>query len=94
MVEAVRAHFPEGTEVTEPKGGMHLWVMLPEGVSALDLHREALAQGLGFAPGPLFFSDGRGTNCLRLNFSTHEPEITRNAVARLGHLITSTALSS
>lgn len=90
MVEAVHAHFPEGTEVTEPKGGMHLWVMLPEGASALDLHREALAQGLGFAPGPLFFSDGRGTNCLRLNFSTHEPETTRHAVARLGHLIAST----
>ncbi|MBK7804439.1 MAG: PLP-dependent aminotransferase family protein [Chloracidobacterium sp.] len=28
--------------------------------------------GSGFAPGPPF-SDGRGTNCLRLNFSTHEP---------------------
>jgi len=94
MVEAVRTHFPEGTEVTEPKGGMHLWIMLPEGLSALALHREALALGLGFAPGPLFFSDGRGTNCLRLNFSTHEPDITRNAVARLGHLISSTTVSS
>ena len=93
MVEAVREHFPEGTEVTEPKGGMHLWVMLPEGTSALDLHREALARGLGFAPGPLFFTDGRGTNCLRLNFSTHEPAITRNAVARLGHLISSTPVT-
>jgi DNA-binding transcriptional MocR family regulator len=69
-------------------------VVLPEGTSALELHRKALAIGLGFAPGPLFFSDGRGTNCLRLNFSTHEPEITRNAVARLGHLISSTVHSS
>jgi DNA-binding transcriptional MocR family regulator len=88
MVEVVHAHFPEGTEVTEPKGGMHLWVMLPEDCSALDLQREALAHGLGFAPGPLFFSGGRGTNCLRLNFSTHAPEVIRDAVARLGHLIT------
>jgi DNA-binding transcriptional MocR family regulator len=88
MVEVVHAHFPEGTEVTEPKGGMHLWVMLPEDCSALDLQREALAHGLGFAPGPLFFSGGRGTNCLRLNFSTHAPEVIQDAVARLGHLIT------
>ncbi len=53
---------------------MHLWVVLPEDLSSLDLHRTAIAHGLGFAPGPLFFPDGRGTNCLRLNFSTHEPQ--------------------
>lgn len=87
MLEALHAHFPKGSEFTEPKGGMHLWVMLPEGYSALDLHRDALPRGLGFAPGPLFFADGRGTNCLRLNFSTHEPGVTREAIARLGRLI-------
>jgi len=66
---------------------MHLWVVLPEDLSALDLHHLAIAQGLGFAPGPLFFPDGRGTNCLRLNFSTHEPCVTREAMARLGGLM-------
>jgi len=87
MVEALHTHFPKGTEFTEPKGGMHLWVVLPEGLSAMDLHREALAEGLGFAPGPLFFADRRGTNCLRLNFSTHDPAVTREAIARLGRLV-------
>lgn len=87
VLEAVRASFPEGTECTEPKGGMHLWVMLPEDTSALELHREALAAGIGFAPGPLFFADGRGANCLRLNFSTHAPDRIRDAIPRLGRLI-------
>ncbi len=87
MYEAVVEHFPAGTQVSEPKGGMHLWVVLPEDYSAMDLHRDALQQGLGFAPGPLFFADGRGTNCLRLNFSTHDPAVTRDAIARLGHLV-------
>lgn len=87
MLEGLATHFPKGTEYTEPKGGMHLWVVLPEGCSALDLHREALVHGLGFAPGPLFFADRRGTDCLRLNFSTHPPEITREALARLGRLV-------
>jgi DNA-binding transcriptional MocR family regulator len=86
MYEAVVEHFPAGTQVSEPKGGMHLWVVMPEDYSAMDLHRDALQQGLGFAPGPLFFADGRGTNCLRLNFSTHDPAVTRDAIARLGHL--------
>ena len=61
--------------------------MLPEDASALDLHKEALRNGLGFAPGPLFFADGRGADCLRLNFSTHDPAVTREGIARLGHLI-------
>ncbi|HJU84081.1 MAG TPA: PLP-dependent aminotransferase family protein [Holophagaceae bacterium] len=89
MLEAIHAHFPEGTEASEPKGGMHLWVVLPEDLSALELHKEALQHGLGFAPGPLFFPDGRGANCLRLNFSTHEPATTRDAIARLGRLLES-----
>ena len=87
MLEAIHASFPRDSEITEPKGGMHLWVVLPEDLSALDLHRTAIAHGLGFAPGPLFFPDGRGTNCLRLNFSTHAPSVTREAIARLGGLM-------
>lgn len=87
MLEALHAHFPREAEITEPKGGMHLWVVLPEDFSSLELLKKAIPQGLGFAPGPLFFADGRGTNCLRLNFSTHEPGVTREAIARLGRLI-------
>jgi len=87
MLEALHAHFPSEAEITEPKGGMHLWVVLPEDFSSLELLKDAIPQGLGFAPGPLFFADGRGTNCLRLNFSTHEPGVTREAIARLGRLI-------
>lgn len=87
MLEAIHGFFPKDTTVTEPKGGMHLWVMLPEGISSIELLKSAVGHGLAFAPGPLFFADGRGTNCLRLNFSTHEPGITRAAIQRLGGLI-------
>jgi DNA-binding transcriptional MocR family regulator len=87
MLEAIHSSFPRDAEITEPKGGMHLWVVLPEDLSSLELHRTAINHGLGFAPGPLFFPDGRGTNCLRLNFSTHEPSVTREAIARLGGLM-------
>jgi DNA-binding transcriptional MocR family regulator len=87
MLEALHTHFPKSAEITEPKGGMHLWVVLPEELSALELLKAAISQGYGFAPGPLFFADGRGTNCLRLNFSTHEPGVIREAIARLGALI-------
>ncbi len=87
MLEALHQHFPREADISEPKGGMHLWVVLPEDLSALELLKEAIAHGLGFAPGPLFFADGRGTNCFRLNFSTHAPGVTRDAIARLGRLL-------
>jgi DNA-binding transcriptional MocR family regulator len=87
MLEALHQHFPRESEISEPKGGMHLWIVLPEDLSALDLLRESISHGLGFAPGPLFFADSRGTNCLRLNFSTHAPDVTREAIGRLGRLI-------
>jgi DNA-binding transcriptional MocR family regulator len=94
MLEAIHASFPKDSEITEPKGGMHLWVVLPEDLSSIDLQRTAITHGLSFAPGPLFFPDGRGTNCLRLNFSTHEPRVTREAIERLGGLIHASPVAS
>lgn len=93
MLEALHQHFPKEAEISEPKGGMHLWVVLPEDISALDLLHDAIPKGLAFAPGPLFFADGRGTNCLRLNFSTHAPGVTREAMHRLAKLIRARARS-
>lgn len=87
MLEALHKHFPKDAEISEPKGGMHLWVVMPEDINTVDLLQEAVRHGLAFAPGPLFFADGRGTNCLRLNFSTHAPDVTRDAIARLGKLL-------
>ncbi|GLH73458.1 GntR family transcriptional regulator [Geothrix limicola] len=87
MIEAVVTHFPPDTQISEPKGGLHLWVVLPEDCSAVDLQAKALKRGISFAPGPLFFPDGRGTNCLRLNVSTCDPATTRRAIEHLGRLI-------
>ena len=30
MLVALEAHMPDGVRATRPKGGLHLWVMLPE----------------------------------------------------------------
>ncbi|MDN6799184.1 MAG: hypothetical protein L0L50_07750, partial [Propionibacterium sp.] len=35
-------------------GGCLLWVELPQRVNALEVHRRALALGIGVSPGPLF----------------------------------------
>ncbi len=68
MLAAIEAHFPQGTRVTQPQGGYFLWVVLPESVDALELHRQALADGISIAPGPMFSAKRAFGNCIRLNY--------------------------
>jgi DNA-binding transcriptional MocR family regulator len=66
-LRAIERHFPPGTRTTRPEGGYFLWVELPAGVDALELHRRALQQGVGVAPGHLFSADRRYRHHLRIN---------------------------
>ena len=54
VVAQVKASFPPGTSVNVPAAGFLLWVELPQRVNALEVHRRALALGIGVSPGPLF----------------------------------------
>lgn len=72
LVAAISRHFPVEVRHTVPKGGLYLWVELPERVNAVNLLLLARRAGVDYMAGPLFFPGGRrGTNCLRLNFSLH-----------------------
>lgn len=65
--EAIARHWPAGTRASEPQGGLSLWVQLPEGGDSRVLFEEALAKGIGTAPGVLFSSRGDYADCLRLS---------------------------
>ena len=86
MLAAIEAHFPAGTRVTQPQGGYFLWVVLPESVDALELHRQALAQGISIAPGPMFSAKRAFRNCIRLNYGHIWDERQAVAIATLGRL--------
>ena len=86
MLAEIEAHFPPGTRVTQPQGGYFLWVVLPESVDALKLHRLALAQGISIAPGPMFSAKRAFRNCIRLNYGHAWDARSAQAVAVLGAL--------
>ncbi len=86
MLAEIEAHFPPGTRVTQPQGGYFLWVVLPESVDALKLHRLALAQGISIAPGPMFSAKRAFRNCIRLNYGHAWDARSAQAVAVLGEL--------
>jgi DNA-binding transcriptional MocR family regulator len=67
--DAVLQHFPRGTRVRRPQGGVVLWVECPETVDSTRLLQHALAEGISFAPGVAFSAAPRFGHCLRASSS-------------------------
>jgi DNA-binding transcriptional MocR family regulator len=87
LLAALKKHFPAGYRVTQPEGGYFVWVELPRGVDALEVHRLALDRGISVAPGPIFSPRREFRNCLRLNYGhPWTPDFDR-AIATLATLL-------
>lgn len=66
-LDAVRKHFPAGTQVVSPAGGWWLWIELPSHIDALALLRQSVGLGIAFTPGVLFSATPKFSNYMRLN---------------------------
>ena len=87
MIAALEREMPAGVCFTRPRGGLFIWVELPEGVSARQLLARCLEEDVAFVPGDCFFPAGGHENTLRLNFSnTHEERIAQG-IARLAEAL-------
>ena len=87
MLEALERYFPEGARWTEPKGGLFLWVTLPEEVDTLELMPKAIAKHVAYVPGSAFYASNGLPNTFRLNFSNAQPEQIEIGIRRLGEVI-------
>ncbi|MDZ7867426.1 PLP-dependent aminotransferase family protein [Acidovorax sp.] len=86
-VQMVARHFPQGTRLSVPPGGLSLWIELPAGVSSSLLFEQALALGIRVAPGPIFSNSGRYEGFLRLSCGLpFSPEV-EWAYGELGRLL-------
>jgi len=86
MRNLVIKHFPQGTRISEPKGGFVLWVELPSKVDTARLFNTAIAVNVAYMPGSIFSASGLYKNCLRLNCGHPVNEDTAVAIAKLGQL--------
>jgi 2-aminoadipate transaminase len=87
MFLALEEYFPVETNWTRPKGGLFIWVKLPEACSSTDLLGLAVAQGVAFVPGNPFFVDNSGQNTMRLNFSNAALDQIKEGIDKLGGVI-------
>jgi 2-aminoadipate transaminase len=84
LMESLKEHFGEAVEFEDPKGGIFLWVKLPEAVDTLKLHQPALAAGVVINPGPEWsVNNARARSRMRLCFASLSHEEIHQGVAAL-----------
>ena len=87
MLDTLEEHMPEGVSWTRPKGGLFLWVKLPEELDAQELFKDAVKQKVAFVPGSPFYAEGGHHNTMRLNFSNACPEKINDGICRLSQVV-------
>ncbi|MFB6456117.1 PLP-dependent aminotransferase family protein [Chitinophaga sp. Hz27] len=85
----ITQYFPAGIKISQPEGGMVLWVELPERVDALSLQHLALEHAINIAPGPLFSSTGGYRHYIRISCNKQWNRQVEQAIRKLGQLISS-----
>ncbi len=87
LMEALNEQFGTTAEFEDPKGGIFLWVKLPDNVDTLKLYQAALAAGVAINPGPEWSTDkAYAGSRLRLCFASPSHEQIREGVAKLAEV--------
>ncbi|MBS0578773.1 MAG: PLP-dependent aminotransferase family protein [Proteobacteria bacterium] len=93
FLAAMERYMPAAMKWNRPSGGYLLWAELPPHIDAIRLHREALAEGISLAPGPIFSASHAFHHAIRLNYGHPWTAKTEAALKRLGNLIARTSAS-
>jgi 2-aminoadipate transaminase len=87
LMEALNAQFGTSAEFDDPKGGIFLWVKLPDHVDTLKLYQAALAAGVAINPGPEWSTaKAYARSRMRLCFASPSHNEIREGVAALAEV--------
>jgi len=87
LMEALNEQFGTAAEFDEPKGGIFLWVKLPDAVDTQKLFAPALAAGIAINPGAEWSTDAaHGRSRVRLCFANPSHAAIRAGVAALAEV--------
>jgi len=87
MLDSLYHYFPFSVKFTRPQGGMFCWLRLPDKITSRKLLQSALKENIVFVPGDTFYALKEDSQTLRLNFSSLEEPIMREALKKLGNMI-------
>jgi 2-aminoadipate transaminase len=87
LMDALNEQFGTAAEFADPKGGIFLWVKLPDQVDTMKLYQAGLAAGVAINPGPEWTTDkAYGKSRTRLCFANASHEAIRAGVAVLAEV--------
>jgi len=87
MIAALEEQFGASAEFKRPKGGIFLWITLPDEVNTSELAVAAAAEGVAINPGADWSTDKKiGQHQLRLCFAHPSKETIRDGVAKLAEI--------
>jgi len=87
LMEALNEQFGIAAEFEDPKGGIFLWVKLPDQVDTMKLYQAALKHGVAINPGNEWSTDKAHSHSrLRLCFASPTHEQIREGVAILAEV--------
>jgi 2-aminoadipate transaminase len=87
LMEALAENFGTAAEFEDPKGGIFLWVKLPDNVDTMKLYQAALAAGIAINPGPEWSVNKEYSRSrIRICFASPSKGELRNGVAALAEV--------
>lgn len=87
MLEALRNTCADDVKITEPEGGMFIWVTLPERLPVDEFSERCIANGVGIVKSAGFAADvNKPGNSFRINFTSLPIEQNVKAVEIIGNL--------
>jgi len=87
LMESLNEQFGTAAEFEEPKGGIFLWVKLPENVDTLKLYQPALQAGVAINPGPEWsVNKAHSRSRMRLCFASPTHDEIRQGIAKLAEV--------
>lgn len=85
--DAIAAHFPAGTRLNYPPGGLQVWVELPDRLPSTTVFDAALRERILVAPGTLFSNSSRFDHYLRINCGWPYDDAIEAGLRRLGEIV-------
>ena len=86
VLKACEQHLPKEATFTRPRGGMSLWIRLPEPLDAAEILPRAQREGVTYLPGKYFAVTRPEPNSLRISFAGMAPDQIESGIAILGRI--------
>jgi 2-aminoadipate transaminase len=87
IVDALEREFGTAAEIFVPKGGIFVWLKLPDGIDVRTFAKAALDEGVAFNPGPEWACDPEAARSyMRLCFALPSVEDIEAGIAKLARV--------